>query len=501
MRKSDNKLEIKSRTLPQGWIEVTLDEVSKHIVDGSHNPPRKVAKGFPMLSARNITNGEISFEEVRYLTSEDFLIENERTDIQPNDVLITTVASIGRVAVVPENIEAPFAIQRSVTVIKPLIDSKYLMYAMQSPRFQKKLQESAKGTAQKGVYLNTLRHLSIPLAPNEEQQELVAKIEELFSEIDEAKKTLQRAQKLADDYKHKVLSEAFRGELTNIIDKEGLPSSWKYVKFYDLCRLQRGYDLPLSKIKKGKYPVITSGGIRGYHNEYKAIGPCLVTGRSGGVGNIHFLDVPYFWPHNTVLFVKDFCNNFPKYIYYFFLQFNFKKFSSSTTIPTLDRKRLYNEQIPLAPEKEQREVVDEIEYRFTLIDNLKKTIVSEIQKIDLLKQTVLKAAFEGELIESNSTDEQVKKLLETLKQVKLEFTLNHRNRKKKSEMGKRVKPQLLEIIKEITLDEKFTFGEMSSQISLDYKELKSQWFLLIEEKKVASFFDKRRGEIMYKLSQ
>lgn len=95
--------------------------------------------------------------------------------------MLTIVATIGRTAVVSENME--FTLQRSVAVIKPFIHSKYLMYCFQSPLFQQQLLDNAKGTAQKGVYLKTLRNLYVPLAPLQEQQIIVSKIESLFSEL------------------------------------------------------------------------------------------------------------------------------------------------------------------------------------------------------------------------------------------------------------------------------------------------------------------------------
>src|SRR5690606_25975114 len=127
-----------------------------------------------------------------------------------------------------------------------------------------------------------------------------------------------------------------------------------------------GYDLPLKNIVKGQYPVITSSGMKGNHNEFRASGPCLITGRSGGVGNIHYLEIDKYWPHNTVLFVKDFYDNNPEFVYYYFLQFNFKSFSASTTIPTLDRKQMYNEIVFKPPYKEQEKIVNEIKSRLSI---------------------------------------------------------------------------------------------------------------------------------------
>ena len=79
--------------------------------------------------------------------------------ITPGDVLLTIVGTIGRSAIVPDGIK-PFTLQRSVAVLafKDIVP-KYMMYQLQSPFFQRHLNNVAKGTAQKGVYLRTLAHL------------------------------------------------------------------------------------------------------------------------------------------------------------------------------------------------------------------------------------------------------------------------------------------------------------------------------------------------------
>ncbi len=89
--------------LPEGWIEVKLDDISKQIKDGSHNPPKSVNDGIPMLSAKNIENNNITFEDVRYISKDDFVYENQRTKIEKGDVLLTIVATIGRTVVISEN--------------------------------------------------------------------------------------------------------------------------------------------------------------------------------------------------------------------------------------------------------------------------------------------------------------------------------------------------------------------------------------------------------------
>ena len=102
--------------LPVGWVSTTLEIISSKITDGSHNPPKPSSEGKPMISAKNIVNGNILFDEGYRLISEDsFEIEARRTRIQPNDILLTIVGALGRSAIVPNNIQE-FTLQRSVAV-------------------------------------------------------------------------------------------------------------------------------------------------------------------------------------------------------------------------------------------------------------------------------------------------------------------------------------------------------------------------------------------------
>ena len=108
----------------------------------------------------------------------------------------------------------------------------------------------------------------------------------------------------------------------------------------DLVEFQRGYDLPKSKLVEGKYPVQSSNGILGYHNEYKVEGPGITIGRSGTVGNPHLIRENFF-PHNTSLFVKDFKGNDIEYIYYFLQYLDLGNQKSGSGVPTMNRNHLH----------------------------------------------------------------------------------------------------------------------------------------------------------------
>ena len=171
--------------IPQSWEITNLSDVTLNISDGSHNPPPKKNKGVPLLSATNIYDNKINYTSAtRWITEDEWIIENARTKIEVGDVLITIVGTIGRTAVVSNTTH--FALQRSVAVIKPnMIDSKYLMYVLQAPMIIEWLNANAKGNAQVGIYLKDLAKLSFPLPPLAEQKRIVDAIETVFAQLDE----------------------------------------------------------------------------------------------------------------------------------------------------------------------------------------------------------------------------------------------------------------------------------------------------------------------------
>ena len=231
--------------IPENWCWTTLHYISSHISDGSHNPPKNSGKGIPLLSAKNIHNRIIDYNNVdRWILEDEWIEENKRTLIAKGDVLITIVATIGRVAVVSSNV--PFALQRSVATIKPLINSYYLSYYLESPYVQFFMNENAKGTAQKGFYLKALDSLYCAVPPLAEQQRIVDRIESLFSKLDEAKEKAQSVIDSYEDRKSAILHQAFSGELTKEWRGKNCVTldDWKYKYISEFAEVKGGKRLP-----------------------------------------------------------------------------------------------------------------------------------------------------------------------------------------------------------------------------------------------------------------
>ena len=141
---------------------------------------------FIMLSSKNVFDNAINFKNPRYLKEEDYFRENKRTDVIRGDVLLTIVGTIGRTAVV--NTDIKFTLQRSVAVLKPkieILDSYFLMYSLQ--KNVKFLMDNAKGAAQKGIYLKSVRQLEIVNIPLTTQQKTVKYLDEVSQKLEKQK--------------------------------------------------------------------------------------------------------------------------------------------------------------------------------------------------------------------------------------------------------------------------------------------------------------------------
>ena len=178
--------------VPEGWEWCRLKSICTKIIDGSHNPPKglNVETPYIMASSRNIILDKISdLNNVRYLTENDFIKENMRTNLQIDDILLTTVATLGRSCIykgTPNNL----CFQRSVTIIKTLILPLYLKLYFDSPFFQQFIKENSTGTAQKGFYLNQLEMTLICIPPLDYQKQIVKTITDFMLVVSNIEKSI-----------------------------------------------------------------------------------------------------------------------------------------------------------------------------------------------------------------------------------------------------------------------------------------------------------------------
>jgi type I restriction enzyme S subunit len=171
-------------------------------------------------------------------------------------------------------------------------------------------------------------------------------------------------------------------------------SEWKECTLGDAITLQRGHDLPKSKMKDGHVPVAGSNGIIGYHNAATTNAPGVTIGRSGNLGNA-YLYTKEFWAHNTTLYVKDFKGNNELFIYYFLKTFDFKQFNVGSAVPTLNRNHIHPLDIILPPLPEQKAiaaVLSSLDDKIDLLHRQNKTL--EAMAETLFRQRFIEEAQE-----------------------------------------------------------------------------------------------------------
>lgn len=175
-----------------------------------------------------------------------------------------------------------------------------------------------------------------------------------------------------------------------------MPQEWKKLRFDEVAVLQRGHDLPVSLQVPGKYPVVTSSGISGTHHEFIAKGPGVLTGRSGSVGRVHYIEQDY-WPHNTTLYVIDFKGNLPRYIYYLLQFINPAKVANSTGVPTLDRNNVHKLIVDHPSLDEQKRIVAILDEKLAAVERARMAAQAQLAAINALPASLLYQAFTGEL--------------------------------------------------------------------------------------------------------
>jgi type I restriction enzyme S subunit len=179
--------------LPKGWEWVRLGHITSKITDGDHQTPPRISEGYRLLSAKNVRDGYLDFDNCDFISKEHYLKSRERCCPELNDLLIVSVGgTIGRTSLVPE--DSFFALVRSVALIKPLlITSSYLKYSMDSNLLQNSIHARKRGGAQPCLYLSEIEKFLFSLPPLAEQRRIVTKIDKLMALCDQLDQQIDAA--------------------------------------------------------------------------------------------------------------------------------------------------------------------------------------------------------------------------------------------------------------------------------------------------------------------
>ncbi|HHT9929159.1 TPA: restriction endonuclease subunit S [Legionella pneumophila] len=200
-------------TLPVQWKWVLLNELSEHIVDGTHHTPTYTDIGVPFISAKDVRDFKVDFINTRYIDATQHQELIKRCKPRKNSVLLTKSGTIGRVALIEE--EREFSLFESVANI-PLLEGVEGHYVAWSIYFQVDTHFGAKkqkGVAVRHLHLEDIRRLPVPLPSSAEQSAIVQKLEGIFSVIDKNKQVIDNELRRAESLRQSILKKAFTGKL------------------------------------------------------------------------------------------------------------------------------------------------------------------------------------------------------------------------------------------------------------------------------------------------
>ena len=432
---------------PNNWCWTTLKSISNLYNGdrGSNYPSKKdyVTEGVPFINAGAIQNNTLEHIEFNYITQQKY--ESLRAGkIQKNDILYCLRGSLGKTAIIETDIMG--AISSSLCIIRTKKDvlPKYLAYLLRTELITQQQDFAENGSAQPNLSAASVMEYKLPLAPLAEQQRIVDRIERMFSKLDEVKENAQNVIDGFENRKSAILHKAFNGELTAKWRKENKVNitEWNLLTLNDVGEYKKGpFGSSITKAmfvpkSQNTYKVYEQGNAirktleygRYYiskekYEELKGFsvkGGDIIISCAGTIGEVYKL------PDNceagiinqALMRVRLFENIEEDFFMYYFGEIlkedinNKSKGTAIKNIPPFKVMKAISIQLPSLPE--QREIVHTLNRILFKEHRAKEKAEEVLEKIELIKKSILARAFRGEL-GTNDPDEESS--LELLKMV------------------------------------------------------------------------------------
>ena len=174
---------------PNGWNVFRLGDLCD-VRDGTHDSPKYYQRGYPLVTSKNVTNGQIDFSDCNLICEEDYKKINKRSKVDLGDIIMPMIGTVGNPVIV--DINAEFAI-KNVALIKfkkeSLVLNSFIRVLLESDYFDRAVIDTVRGGTQKFISLGDIRNLKICLPPIEKQ-----KYFSLFvQQVDKSKFVVQQA--------------------------------------------------------------------------------------------------------------------------------------------------------------------------------------------------------------------------------------------------------------------------------------------------------------------
>ena len=338
------------------WQRKPLGEVADLCLGKMLDQNKNKGDLVPYLANVNVRWGEFSLDGLRTMRFEPK--EKERYGLKFGDIVMCEGGEPGRCAIWKDQVPG-MMIQKALHRIRPsaVLDYRFVYYNLLSIGQSKCFDQFFTGATIKHLPLEKLAKVEVSIPPLPVQRRIAG----ILSAYDELIENSQRRIRLLEDMARALYREWFvhfrfpgHESVPRLPSALGdIPQGWEAGKLEDVLVLQRGFDLPKAQRVEGSVPIYAATGINGYHNEAKVKAPGIVTGRSGSLGEVVYVQED-FWPLNTALWVKEFPKSEPLYAYFLLSEIDLKGFNSGAAVPTLNRNDIHGLDALIPPRELQR---------------------------------------------------------------------------------------------------------------------------------------------------
>lgn len=379
------------------WEKVKLGDIATCIQPGPfgsqlHNSDYS-KKGTPIIMPKDIVGGAIVHSGLLKV-SEEHVKRLSRHQVYEGNLMVARKGDVRKCAYITANENGWMT---GSDCLKVVLDEskcypKFIYYQLRSEHIGRWLEKVSIGATMPSLNTGLLSGIEMVLPPIEIQKQIAG----ILSVYDDLIENNQKQIKLLEEaaqrlYKEWFVDLRFPGhENTKIVD--GVPEGWSRTNINEILTFHRGYDLTKNEMKAGRYPVVGSTTVIGYHNEFKIKGPGIVTGRSGSLGKYQFI-WDNFWPHNTSLYISDYKDHNIFFVYSLLQTVDFASLNNGGTIPTLNRNVLSNIEV-IEPTDELQEMFAKIaEAQYRKIRNLEK----QNNQLKMARDVLLPKLMSGEV--------------------------------------------------------------------------------------------------------
>lgn len=377
--------------IPEHWFSTTLKRIAE-VKDGTHDTPSYVEEdGIPFITTKDLSNGNISFENCKYISYDDYLSINRRSNVENGDIIMPMIGSIGSPIIVKT--DKPFSIKNLALIKKNTeCDLRYICYYLDSEATLYQFGLCTSGGVQNFISLGVLRNLGIPKMEKDEQTAIANYLDHKTTQIDTLIAKKEQFISLLQEERTAVINQAVTKGLDPKVKMKDsgiewlgeIPEHWEVKKLKYLANLKSGNNIISEQITPdGLYPVYGGNGLRGYFSDYTNDGNFVLIGRQGALcGNINYATDKFWASEHAIV-----CYLNPKNEWIWLGELlrimNLNQYSQASAQPGLSVEKIKNLSIPVPNEIEQKTIVEYIFHQRNRIDTL---ISKSQQEIELLKE-------------------------------------------------------------------------------------------------------------------